>query len=932
MRRLCCVLWVCLGLGLAQTEWNYQGQINRLEFVGACPTDLPTQLAVRLVANGSQSYLVGPSLVAGLLEGETLSFPTPERAAFAVKPSPNWGAKQIGLELILINPPQGCALSQAHLELSLSSEAAGPWLGLARLEYQANRSTDLNQKADLLEQSFALSQSLRGETALVWQQRTQQALALEQLQRSGEAFVLYQEAAEHLQALEGPNHPDTLIARQGMASSLVGINRYEEAIALSRNLVSQTEQSLGPNHLQTFNALRNLANALNRVGRNTEALAIYRTVYERSRQAYGNDPRTLNEWRGYANGLYLASQKTEALQEMLEVYGAAQKLGQTHYETLMALEQLANFSLALGQTDNALKYLELAETGWSQKLGNSPTRQRLMATRGWILWNQGRIAEARPLLAQSVEDLERLRAQPIPAEERRRLLSENLETYQNYILLLAETGDLSEVFRVSELTKGRTLLDSLASQQANQAALLPPDLLRQLQDLEQRFAQAEQALQTAEEPQRGQLLALRLRLTQQAADLQKSLDRYPRYQALRQPKLWELKQTAEVLPPDAAFISFIDLNPVLMVLIVTPGQSYGVALPAPPNLSATLGAYRKLLETPDGALGLERQGLRVYRLPDGSYGLFPTREAPPPGAQRVGDWKAISQALGNVLLEPLHKYLGASVKRLIISPDGPLAFLPFETLSYDQGLLLERFAVRYTPSFSVYAQVQQVSPRHQQDLLALGNPNYPSNIQPSSATRALFGTLKQRNFPLVSLPGAEKEAQAAAQLFAPHSEAWVGPEASLQKLQALSQSGALARYRFLLLAAHGFVDSESPEQVAILLSQTPTDDGVLGLPQVLQLRLQSDLVILSACNSGLGKTIRGEGVLGLAYAFYLAGSRNTLLTEWAINDSSSSQFSPRLLERLKQGQSTDDALQQTKLEFLHSGLSHPAYWAAFVLY
>ncbi|MCX7784045.1 MAG: CHAT domain-containing protein [Meiothermus sp.] len=935
---------VGLGLALAQgLPTLYEGNLSGLEYSGAGCANLPTSLPVRLVGAGQQGYLIGPDVPSARLEGQTLTSSLLGTPRYTLRLMGSIGAERLEFEMVLQTPSEDCLLSKALGQLQRATGNPQEWLELAQSEYTANLAMGTDhylQAAEAFAKAFPLSLKLRGDLPGVWQQRTYQALMLERAGRPGEAFVLYQEARTHLARLLGASNANTLLAQQGVVSTLISLGRYQEALGLTQDLVSKAEQTLGPVHTQTSNALRALANILNGLNRRDEALEIYQTLYSRARQAYGpNDPRTLNLWRAWAGGLYLAGRKEEALRETLALYVQIQRLGSDHYETLMTLEQLANLSLVNAQPGEALKYLALAEAGWGRRLGEDNfTSLRLMSIRASILWNLGRSLEARPLLAQALERLERLRAQPLPPEERRRVLSENLPLYQNYLLLLLELRDLPEAFRVSELTKGRTLLDSLSSQQAVQAAVLPPEVVARLEAQQSAFARLEEALLVAEEPERSNLLAQRLQLSQETAALQQTLaQQYPRYAQLSQPQLLSLEQASAVAPQDGALISFVDFETVVQVFIVTPGQVSTLGLRLPPNFAATLTAYRRLLETPDGALGLERQGQRIYRLSDGSFALRSAREEPPQGAQRISDWRTLSQVLGQALMEPIVAKLDARVRRLVISPDGPLAFLPFETLRVGESLLMERYALSYTPSLSVYAQLRaraSRTPGRSANLLALGNPTYHSALRPnSSTTRSLLDTLQKRGFQLVALPGAEREARAAAQIFAPAAQAWIGSEASLARLQALSQNGTLASYRYVLLAAHGFVDPESPEQVAVLLSQSNQDDGVLDLGRVLQLRLQSDLVILSACNTGLGQQVRGEGVMGLAYAFYVAGNLNTLLTLWAINDANSAEFSPRLLERLKAGMPTDEALRQTKLEFLRRpDLAHPAYWAAFVLY
>lgn len=935
-------------LGFASAQGTlYRGQLDHLEWGGECGLTSPRTLEATLVLEeATQGYLLGPELVSSRLEGSTLSSPLTGQAEFAVGVQTLPGGAGMEATLTLQTPLQGCGLKSAHLQLQPADDPSAPqWLKLGQAEYAANVAFTLGRlgaAARGFAQIQPLSQTLRGEVSLVWQQAALQAVALERLGRAAEAFPLYQEAARHLTNLLGETDPRTLIARQGMASTLAGLGWTKEALTLARTLAADTETNLGPYHLQTLNALRNLADLLGRLGKNDEALELYQQIYTRARDGYGNTDRiTLNERRAWAGGLLLTGHKAEAKVEYLGVYTQSLKtLGADHYETLMALEGLADAAVGLGQYDQALQYLELAQSGWGRRLGeDNLAEERLLGTRAGILWRQGRFAEAKPLYTQVIKGLERLRSQPLPPEERRRLLSESLVFYQNYMILLAEDHDLNELFRVSELVKGRTLLDTLVGEGATLYAGLPGEAVRRLEGYTETLNRLSTSLLTAREPDTSHLLAERLRLNAEYAQYQQTLEqRYPRYAKLNRPKLLDVQQALEAIPPDTAFLSYVEVGNALLVLVLTQERLNMVGVILPPGFEHTVLAYRELLAAPDGALDLERRGQRVYRLSDGSFTLSSTRDPAPPGAVRVGDWRMLSRELSRLLLEPVRSAL-EGVEHLVLSPDGPLAFMPFETLGLDGKLLLERFSLRYTPSLSVYAALRERARQFQQlprnsGLLALGNPAYNPQVRPTSDnSRALLATLRQQSFAWAPLPGAGREVAAAAQVFAPAAQVWTGSEASVSSLQASSEQGTLASFRYLLLAAHGYVNPDAPQEVAVLLSPSPGDDGVLDLGRVLGLRLQSDLVILSACQTGLGQQVRGEGVVGLAYAFYVAGNLDTVLTLWSINDASSSRFSPHLLERLKTGLSPEEALRQTKLEFLRqSSLAHPAYWAAFVLY
>ncbi|OAD20227.1 hypothetical protein THIOM_004090 [Candidatus Thiomargarita nelsonii] len=118
------------------------------------------------------------------------------------------------------------------------------------------------------------------------------------------------------------------------------------------------------------------------------------------------------------------------------------------------------------------------------------------------------------------------------------------------------------------------------------------------------------------------------------------------------------------------------------------------------------------------------------------------------------------------------------------------------------------------------------------------------------------------------------------------------------------------------------------------VNNPPGVDGYVTAAEWAGYDLKSDLMVLSASETGVGKVVSGEGVMGLPYAFYVAGNKNTIFTLWTISDEIRTQFITEFFSKLKAGVGVVKALTATKREFIQKGgrYSHPAYWAAFVLY
>jgi CHAT domain-containing protein len=144
----------------------------------------------------------------------------------------------------------------------------------------------------------------------------------------------------------------------------------------------------------------------------------------------------------------------------------------------------------------------------------------------------------------------------------------------------------------------------------------------------------------------------------------------------------------------------------------------------------------------------------------------------------------------------------------------------------------------------------------------------------------------------------------------------------------------LDRYRILHFATHALIDDKKPARSAIVLSldQDPKEDGFLQMREIFNLKLGADLVALSACQTGLGQLIKGEGIEGLSRAFFFAGASSLLLSLWAVNDQASYQLLERFYVHLKSAEPIASSLRKAKLELIDSGiLSHPYHWAGFII-
>jgi tetratricopeptide (TPR) repeat protein len=284
-----------------------------------------------------------------------------------------------------------------------------------------------------------------------------------------------------------------------------------------------------------------------------------------------------------------------------------------------------------------------------------------------------------------------------------------------------------------------------------------------------------------------------------------------------------------------------------------------------------------------------------------------------------GDWKNAARDLGGRLFGQLP--LGrASLRRLLIVPDGALQLLPFEALG--EPPLIERFEISYLPSAGLAPA--QVEPRRwrfpwQREMVAFANPARGSAIVAAAETWN-------------ALPASAAEVSNAAHEFSGRAEVHVAENAQKVWLRG----DRLENLPILHFATHAAIDTQNPDRSRILLAPAPgrPEQDYLFLGEITGLDLKGvDLVTVSACDTERGRSIRGEGPQNFSRAFLAAGARSTLTSLWEVADQPAAQFMQQFYFALSEGRSKADALRWAKLRFLHGGadLAQPRYWAAFVL-
>ncbi len=744
------------------------------------------------------------------------------------------------------------------------------------------------------------------------------------------------------------------------------LGRYEKAVELyDQSLLILREVKLRPNEGIALNNRGETYELLSRPEKAIEsfeqALAIARELKERNREAarlsnLGNSYHSLRQY--------------EKANAYLEQALAIQRDGKYRADEGQTLVKLGRVQHSLGQYEKAIEQYKLALT--IAKDVKSP------ADEATALYQLARTEIARSNLPQSLSYVEEslrlaesLRSGMVSQNSRAAFFAAAQNSYQLYIdvLMRQHQADLTKgnnalAFEASERARARGLLEMLTEARGDirrgvDAALLERErlLAKQFNDKAQRLTQSNTSAQIATLKQ--EIAAIENDYEQVQATIRKNS---PHYASLTEQPLLKLNEIQQQLGPDTLLLEYSLGEERSFLWVVAHNSLTSYELPKREQIEQAATDVYKMLTV--------RSRNRSGESPQQKQAQISQTEAQLPGAARQ---------LSQMLLTPAAAQLGN--KRLVIVADGALQYIPFAMLpdpanpqpTDAKKAVNPQPAIRYPlseaplvvnhelislPSASTLAVMRKElagrKPAPKQ-LAVFADPVFASNdprlkvaaakpadeAPPAAATRMVEhlsgdATLQgaRRGMVIPRLPFTRQEAnQILALASADSSFRAVDFKAS----RASALSSELSQYRYLHFATHGYLDSERAGLSALVLSlvdeQGKSQDGFLRAHELYNLNLPAELVVLSACQTGLGKQIKGEGMIGLTRGFMHAGAARVVVSLWNVNDKATSELMASFYQKmLKEKQAPAAALRAAQVEMWRQKVwQKPYYWAAFVL-
>ena len=669
------------------------------------------------------------------------------------------------------------------------------------------------------------------------------------------------------------------------------------------------------------------------------------------------------------------------------------KLGQTRRFRTAARTSLGDVALKQGRYKDATKLFDDAANGAKddKRLDLMWPAQRGRARSIWMSAAQEKdSAKAMKIREQALvsyrdalQTIETIRAGSLRADESRTtFLASTKDVYDEAVTAFAEMalansaagGALSgkaldyagEALRISEEGRARSLLDMLAEVNAQITEGVPADLLKRKQenlDRQQEIAAQLTGVSVATGEQKKPS-----DLEKELEDLQTDFDQIenqirtasPRYAALTaaQPaSLADIQQ--KVLDSKTVMLEYALGNDASYLFAVTQTGISLFKLPPKADITKLATDFRAQLIPPKlqrRIVGIdvaeEQRGLGLSQGPSENVDAFATA----------------SNALYKVAVEPAASLIGDN--RLLIVTDGALSYVPFEALVKKAGgadytsldYLIKSNEIVYAPSASVIAAIRSnnAAATTGNSILIVADPVFNADdprlkgvrvAERSSEARGLGLALNSAvndvtgteaaagGLRLARLPGTRAEAEAIAGIAragGAKAESWIDLAANEEKIDGAD----VANYRIVHIATHGLLDVERPQFTGVVLSLVgnTTADGFVRTDEIFNLKMRPALVMLSACETGLGKEKRGEGVMGLTRAFMYAGAPTVGVSLWSVADKSTAELMTDFYKRLlgspvgPAAVSPSAAMRDAQLAMISGKkYSAPFYWAPFVL-
>ena len=751
-----------------------------------------------------------------------------------------------------------------------------------------------------------------------------------------EKAIFYFEKAQYI-ALKnfGENHIKLSIFNNNMASVYLNQYKYQDALSLYKKTLIPFKDNFGEFHPFTLNAYNNIAISYSELGDTNNAFK------------HINIAKNIVESQGYYNAFSLRTYLNEGI-----INFRAHKYDQAIPSYLIALEHIQKVNPTKLNLDLSNTYYRLAEaygTAGDFERSNEYFFKAIKANNYTIhnFESYDQVISLPLLLAQLGQKLDVLEIQYNSTGEKqfldsllnysdytlslhKKLLSKVTFNNPNYFLsanyiffekaihyfIESDAGRKSQAFQVAEMIKSKRLLDHLIRLDAKIQVNIPKSITAKEKQLTNEIGKNEKRLFFEQfqkkEPNEDTIQYYREILFDLFKNQDQLIDHikneYPRYHYLchdtKKPEVQDIKSN---LKSDEGLIEYFVGDSTIFIFYISKDDFL-------------IKEIKKDFPLEQWVNSLRNSIYQYWIIPGQTDALYNT-------SNKV--FAKTSHNLYDKLIKPISERLP---KRLIIVPDGILNLVPFEALIQEipsdpnefasHAYLLNDHLISYDFSASKRWQEKRKVLDPKRKLIAFA-PSFSENVQETELT----GSVTLRDV-LAPLKYNNEEAEKIGRLF--DGDPFLGLEASKSNFLNLAKD-----YQIIHLATHGKANDKVGDFSYIAFSQTRdsiSEADLLYVKDLFGLNFNADLVVLSACETGIGEVRKGEGVVSIARGFSYAGSESIITSLWNVYDNPSTvNFMESFYKKLKKGLSKDEALRAVKLETLNNpSTAAPYFWAGFI--
>ncbi len=509
------------------------------------------------------------------------------------------------------------------------------------------------------------------------------------------------------------------------------------------------------------------------------------------------------------------------------------------------------------------------------------------------------------------------------------------EAIQGALLLFEMTKEIKfkeAAFILSEKSKAAVLSAALSEARARRFAGIPEALLQKEKELktelthydtylQKEFHKKEKADSLKIKKLEEKYYTLLTRYRDMIHDFEKNYEKY--YNLKYKPHSLKIAELRKTLGAKEALLEYFIGEGILHIFVLTRKDLYVESVPLEEDLNKLVKTYYRSIK-------------KIEEKP----------------------FRRLSRKLYHILVEPVHRLL-EKMDRVIVIPDGSLYYIPFESLAVSTdatglrrpGYLIEHFAITYHYSANLW-QYSLRNGREQQNRAFIGfapvfgsgnREGYilahePRKNNPGGSTRRLRDSTGSAGPAVSQLPASEEELQAIIRLFKNRQKRARG-YFHKKATESAFKSMDMNDYSLVHIATHSLEDATIPKLAGLVFApskethtENRSDDGILYSGEIYTLHLDAELIVLSSCESGVGKLVKGEGMMALNRGFFYSGINNIVFSLWKVEDRSTSRLMIAFYRNILEGLPFSQALREAKLQLLENPYTaFPKYWSGFIL-